>query len=96
VLGGNVDIFEYGVDRADNLALFAIDANFRVDVELRRARPRVNTGNRTDFDAGSIVGAQAGDDVRHGSSLSNKNSKLKIQKFGRGDLESVIIEITQC
>ena len=63
--GGNIDVFEYRVHRADDLALLAVDADFRIDVELRRAGFGVDASDRTDFDAGAVVGAKVGDDVRH-------------------------------
>jgi len=65
MLGRNVDIFEDGIDRANDLALFAVDAYFRVDVELRRAWSRMNAGDRTDLHTSAVIGTQAGDDVRH-------------------------------
>src|SRR5262249_54084154 len=65
VLGGDVYIFEDRVHRTDDLALLAIDTHFGIDIELRSSGLRVDAGDRTDFDARSIVGAQTGDDVRH-------------------------------
>ena len=79
VFGGNVDVFEYRVHRADDLALLAIDADFRVDVELRRARLGVDARDRTNFDAGAVVGTKFGDDVGHGILASLGNEKLKMQ-----------------
>ncbi len=38
MFGRNVDVFEDRVHRTDDLALLAIDTDFGVDVELRRAR----------------------------------------------------------
>jgi hypothetical protein len=46
--------------------LLAIDTHFGIDVELGRTRFRVDAGDRADVHARSIVGAQTGDDVRHG------------------------------
>ena len=83
VLGGDVDIFEDRVYRANDLALLAIDTDFGIDVELRRAGRRMNACNRTHLDAGAVVGAQAGDDVGHGSSL---RSELQIYKFQNVDI----------
>jgi hypothetical protein len=65
MLGRNVNIFEDRIDRANDLALFAVDAYFRVDVELRRAWSRMNAGDRTDLHTSAVIGTQAGDDVRH-------------------------------
>src|SRR5262249_7673609 len=65
VLRGDVDVLEDRIDRADDLALLAIDAHVGIDIELRGARPSMDTGNRAHLDAGSIVRAQPSDDVRH-------------------------------
>ena len=45
------------VHRADDLALFVVDTDVGIDVKLRRARLSVNAGDRTDIDAGAVVGA---------------------------------------
>jgi hypothetical protein len=52
-----VYIFEDRIHRADDLALLAIDTHFGVDVELRRARLRMDAGYRADLNTRSIVGA---------------------------------------
>jgi hypothetical protein len=65
VFGGDVDVFEDRVYRANDLALLAIDTDFGIDVELRRAGGRMNARNRAHFDAGSVVGAQTRDDIGH-------------------------------
>src|SRR6266536_1081120 len=66
MFGRDVYIFEDRVHRTDDFALLAIDAHFGIDVELGRPRLRMDAGDRADLDARSIVGAQTGDDVRHG------------------------------
>jgi hypothetical protein len=63
MLSRHIDIFENGIDRTNDLTLLAVDAHLGIDVELRRSRFRMNTGDRTDFDAGAVVRAQASDDV---------------------------------
>src|SRR5262245_58118184 len=65
MLRREVDIFEDRIHRANDLALLAIDTYFRVDVELRRTWLRVDTGDLTNLDTRSVVGAQTCDDVRH-------------------------------
>ena len=79
VLGGNVDVFEDRVHRANDLALLAIDADFGIDVELRRAGRGMNARDRTHLDAGAVVGAQAGDDVGH--QVSSLRSESHISDF---------------
>src|SRR5215510_7183454 len=68
VLGWDVYIFEDRIHRTDDLALLAINTHLGIDIELRRSGLRVDAGDRADFDARSIVGAETGDDVRHCSS----------------------------
>jgi hypothetical protein len=65
VLGGNVHIFEDRIHRANYLALLAIDTDFGIDVELKRPGGCVDASDWTNLDAGSIVGAEARDNVRH-------------------------------
>jgi hypothetical protein len=57
MLGGNVNILEDCVHRAYDLALLAIDTDFGIDVELRRAGGRMNARDRADLNASAIVGA---------------------------------------
>jgi hypothetical protein len=70
VLGRDIDILEDRVHRADDLALLAVDAHVGIDVELRGAGPRMDTGDRAHLDAGAIVRAQLSDDVRHDDARS--------------------------
>src|SRR6185436_5968661 len=77
VLRGNVDVFENRVDRANDLALLAVDADLGIDIKLRRSRFRVDACNGADFDAGAVVGAKIGYDVRHGPRFA-RNSRLQI------------------
>jgi len=65
MFGRDVDIFENRVHRANDLALLAIDADFRVDIELRGPGRGMNAGYRADLDAGAIVGTQTCNDVGH-------------------------------
>ena len=58
VFGGHVDILEDRVHGTHDLALLAVDADVRIDVELRCARRGMNAGHGADFNAGSIIGAQ--------------------------------------
>src|SRR4029434_3432906 len=80
MLGRDVDVLEDRVHRTDDLALFAVDTDFGVDIELWRARRCMDTGDRTDLDAGSIVRAQARDDIRHFvlASLGDSNYRFQI------------------
>jgi hypothetical protein len=54
-----------GLDWADDEALLAFDADVRVDVELRRGWGGVNTLNRADLYAGSILDADVSDNEWH-------------------------------
>jgi hypothetical protein len=45
--------------------LLTIDTYFGIDVELRGSRLGMDASHGADVHAGSIVGAQTGDDVRH-------------------------------
>jgi hypothetical protein len=65
VFGWHLDILEDRVYGTNDLALLAIDANFRVDVELRRTGHRMNACHGADFNAGAVIGTQAGNHVRH-------------------------------
>src|SRR5205814_3954208 len=67
VLDRDVHILEDRVHRAHDLALLAIDAHVRIDVELRGAGPGMDAGDRAHLDAGPIVGAETRDDVGHGA-----------------------------
>src|SRR5262249_61264917 len=66
MLDGDVDVLEDRVHGTDDLALLAVDAHVRINVELRGARSGVDAGDRADLDAGTVVGTQAGVDVWHG------------------------------
>jgi hypothetical protein len=57
MLGRYIDIFEDRVHWTDDLALLAIDANFRIDIKLRRAGFGVDASDGADIDAGAVVGA---------------------------------------
>jgi hypothetical protein len=57
MLGGYIDVFENCVHRAHDLALLAIDADFRVNIKLRRAGFGVYASDGADIDASSIVSA---------------------------------------
>jgi hypothetical protein len=72
MLGGDIDVLEDGVDGADDFTLLAIDTNFGIDVELRRAGSGMDACHGTDIDTRAVVGAQAGDDVGHQSSLRSE------------------------
>ena len=65
VLVGQLDIQEDGIDRADDHALLALDADVRVDVELRRVGRAVDAGDRADLGARPVPDAELGDHVRH-------------------------------
>jgi hypothetical protein len=70
LLGGHVlirqvDVQIDGVNRADNYTLLALDADVRVDVELRCFRRAVDAGDRADLDARPVPDAELGDNVRH-------------------------------
>ena len=65
MLRRDVDVLEDRVHRTDDLALLAVDTDFGVDIELWRARSRMDAGDRTDLNASSVIGAQARNDVRH-------------------------------
>src|SRR5690349_15438038 len=67
-LRGELRIEEDRVDRTDHLALLALDADVRVDVELRSVRGGVDAGDGADFDAGPVPGAAVNDDVGHSTS----------------------------
>src|SRR6266700_3898255 len=66
MLDGDVDVLEDRIHGTDDLALLAVDAHVGIDVELRGAGPGMDASDRAHLDAGSVVGTQAGDDVRHG------------------------------
>ncbi len=65
VFGGDIDVLEDGIDRADDLALLAVDTHVGIDVELPRPRRRVDAGDRAHLDARSVVGTESRDDVGH-------------------------------
>src|SRR2546423_1480266 len=72
VLLGNLELGEDRVDRTRLHAGIAVDADLRIDVELLRdlevgiAGLRVDAVDGADLDAGVVLDAAPGDDVRHG------------------------------
>jgi hypothetical protein len=56
VFGGHVDILEDRVHGTYDLALLAVDADFRIDIKLRRTGFGVNARHRTNFYASAVVG----------------------------------------
>src|SRR5262245_15627596 len=80
VFGRNVDILKNRVHRADDLALLAIDAHFRVNIKLRCPRLGVDTCYGANLHAGAVIGAQTGDDVGHRSLLCSE-SQISDDRF---------------
>jgi hypothetical protein len=85
VFGGNVNVFEDRVHRTDNLALLAIDADVGVNVELWGARGGMDTSDRANFHAGTIMGTETGNNVRHNPALRLES---QITDFKISDLAS--------
>jgi hypothetical protein len=54
-----------GLDRTDDEALLALDADLGVDVELRCGWRSMDALNWTDLYAGSVLDADVGDHERH-------------------------------
>jgi hypothetical protein len=65
ILVRQLDIQEDRLDRADDHALLALDADLRVDVELRRVIGGMDAGDGADLGARPVPDAELGDDVRH-------------------------------
>jgi hypothetical protein len=79
-------IDEDRVDRANDLALLAVDTDFGVDVMLRGPRGGMDAGYRADIHARSIVGTQTGDDVGHSCPRSRSKSQIENLRFQTPDL----------